>query len=288
MSRNEFTTFAVAGVGGLGQYIAAELVAQGATVFALTRGGGNTKIPAGVTERVVDYADSQSVQDALGGVDVLVSALSGSGLRVQPALADAAKKAGVKLFVPSEYGVRTPEITWGFMLAKPKLQQRLKEIGLPYTLFFNGSFSDLGPRFGLDLPNKKATLVGSGTAPVSWTTRPDIGHFIAYILTHLPPSTLDGGIFGVEGSRHTLLEMLALVETTKLSGGKLDITHRDESEVKRAVEEKDIRALDLATIGDYLSILTDEGLCCVGEYDATHLVPDFKPLNLAQAIEKYW
>lgn len=100
MSKNNLSTFAVAGVGGLGRFIAEELVNEGVTVVALTR-GGNDKIPAGVTERAVDYANPQSIEDALKGVEVVVSALAGPGFSVQTVLADAAKKAGAKLFVPS-------------------------------------------------------------------------------------------------------------------------------------------------------------------------------------------
>lgn len=49
---------------------------------------------------MVDYNDPSSIQKALAGVDVVVSALSGEGLKVQSVLADASKAAGVKLFVP--------------------------------------------------------------------------------------------------------------------------------------------------------------------------------------------
>jgi len=49
----------------------------------------------------VDYASEDSLVHALSGVEVVISALSGGGLAVQSGLADAAKKSGVSLFVPS-------------------------------------------------------------------------------------------------------------------------------------------------------------------------------------------
>jgi hypothetical protein len=49
----------------------------------------------------IDYASEDSLVQALSGVEVVISALSGGGFAVQPALADAAKKSGVELFVPS-------------------------------------------------------------------------------------------------------------------------------------------------------------------------------------------
>lgn len=138
-------------------------------------------------------------------------------------------------------------------------------------------------RFGMDVANKTAFIVGAGTSLVSWTTRPDIGRFVAYILTHLPIKRLEGGVFGVEGSRHTLLESLAIIEKAKLGGEKFKVAHRDVADVKSVVGEK-----GLAAIGDYLSILTEDGLCCVEGHDATQLVPNLKPLTLEEAIAKYW
>lgn len=97
-----YTSYAVAGgAGGLGKLITAELVRLGAKVTVLTRTPG--KAIAGAAERTVDYENVDAVAQTLKDIeaDVVVSALSGPGLFVQPALADAAKKAGVKLFVPS-------------------------------------------------------------------------------------------------------------------------------------------------------------------------------------------
>jgi uncharacterized protein YbjT (DUF2867 family) len=103
MSSSQFTytTFAVAGgAGGLGALITKELLAQGAQVAVLSR-NASTAVPSGATVKVVDYSDAASLTAALQGVQVVVSALSAGGFAQQPALADAAKAAGVKLFVPS-------------------------------------------------------------------------------------------------------------------------------------------------------------------------------------------
>lgn len=79
----------------------------------------------------------------LSGIDVVISTLAGSTFdTVQIALAKAAKLAGVKLFVPSEFGSDTLGATEGAFGQKARVQQALKELGLPYTLFFTGSFSD--------------------------------------------------------------------------------------------------------------------------------------------------
>lgn len=61
----------------------------------------------GATVLGVDYADHTSLVEALQGIDVVISTFGTEGLAHQPALARAAKEAGAKLFVPSEFGVDT-------------------------------------------------------------------------------------------------------------------------------------------------------------------------------------
>jgi len=99
-SRLIYTKFAVAGgTGGIGVLIVKELVAHGASVVILSRSAETA--PAGATVVAVDYADPSSLVKALAGVEVVISALAAGGFAAQPALADAAKAAGAKLFVPS-------------------------------------------------------------------------------------------------------------------------------------------------------------------------------------------
>ena len=96
-----FSSFAVAGgAGGLGSLITKELLAQGAKVTVLSR-SETTKVPEGASVRAVDYSNAEDLVKALEGHDVLVSALNAGGFPSQPALVDAAKKAGIKHVVPS-------------------------------------------------------------------------------------------------------------------------------------------------------------------------------------------
>lgn len=67
-------------------------------------------------------------------------------MSIQFPLADAAKSAGVKLFIPTEFGNPTEDngtISEKSPLAtKLATQKKLKELGLPYALFFTGPFTD--------------------------------------------------------------------------------------------------------------------------------------------------
>lgn len=93
----------------------------------------------------MNYADPASLTAALHGVDVVVSTLAMSALGgPQHALAIAAKAAGVRLFVPSEYGADSFRYRGkpGPLGEKAPFIDALVELGLPYALFFTGSWSD--------------------------------------------------------------------------------------------------------------------------------------------------
>jgi uncharacterized protein YbjT (DUF2867 family) len=90
----------------------------------------------------VDYSNKQSIKSALAGIDVVISTISGTALGVQPAIAEAAKEAGVKLFIPSEFGGPTEGATEGLFGAKAGVQDQLKAVGMPYALMYTGPFSD--------------------------------------------------------------------------------------------------------------------------------------------------
>ena len=90
----------------------------------------------------VDYSNKESIKDALTGSDVVISTIAASALGVQQAVAEAAKEAGVKLFVPSEFGSVTEGSTEGLKGSKATVQDQLKAVGIPYTLFYNGAYAD--------------------------------------------------------------------------------------------------------------------------------------------------
>jgi NmrA-like family len=64
----------------------------------------------------------------------------------QHLLGDAAKKAGVKLFLPSEFGFSTVGIEGGELETKSKFGTYLEEIGLPSLRIFVSQSSSI--RFG--------------------------------------------------------------------------------------------------------------------------------------------
>jgi uncharacterized protein YbjT (DUF2867 family) len=90
----------------------------------------------------VDYNDVAALTTALKGTDAIVSTLGFSALQLQIPIAQAAQAAGVRLFVPSEFGMATDKATSGVLAMKRKLAGDIRAVGVPTTIFFTGVFSD--------------------------------------------------------------------------------------------------------------------------------------------------
>lgn len=95
----------------------------------------------GVKVIAVDYS-SPSLSSSLSNIDVAISTIADDALHLQINLALAAQEAGVKLFIPSEFGLANEGLTDGVYIPKNELKTKLKETGLPYTLYYTGPFTD--------------------------------------------------------------------------------------------------------------------------------------------------
>ncbi|KAF9572469.1 hypothetical protein EC968_009855 [Mortierella alpina] len=229
---------AVAGAtGALGVPVTNALLDAGYKVKVLTRGSTSNDTLAAYQSKgahiVFDAYTGKNLHDALQGVDILLSTV-GTGADFyegQVALIDAAKAAGVKRFVPSEFGldpikyVKQNDLHL-FLTGKAKLRDYIEKSGLEYTFIFNGLFAEYLPTFGFNLKNKTATIHAPSTTPVSVTSLADIGRFTALALSspHSRNATLR-----VVGHTATLQEYLQLFE--KATGSKWQL-----------VEDLDVRA----------------------------------------------
>ncbi|KAJ6510561.1 hypothetical protein C8R45DRAFT_858518, partial [Mycena sanguinolenta] len=205
MSTTTYKSFAVVGGGKLGMPIVKALATQkSASIVLLSRSGTTTEIsvPAGVSLAKVDTADAAAVAAVFTqhGVEVVISTINSAAVSTQTVLVDAAKQAGVKLFVPSEFGMSTEGDSNN---PKNKVIEYMKSAGVPYARAFVGMITEFVP-FLIGLKDGKITLAGKGDAPVSFTSLPDIAGFVAYVLTTLPPSELTNRTFRIEGDRATI------------------------------------------------------------------------------------
>lgn len=76
-------------------------------VSVLSREGSTSTFPEGVKIVRANYDSPDSLKSAFDGVDAVISLVGSSSLGDQNKLVDAAIAAGVKRFLPSEYGSDT-------------------------------------------------------------------------------------------------------------------------------------------------------------------------------------
>ena len=127
-----FKSFAVSGVqGAIGEAVLQGLTSTpGVSVLVLTRKTTPRPewLPKEVAHAGIDYDDVQGTASILRKHKVEVVISLGSGIIQQIPLADAAKAAGVQLFVPSEFGT----VSKGFPLeeAPPFLAPKIQVAGM--------------------------------------------------------------------------------------------------------------------------------------------------------------
>jgi len=135
----------------------------------------------------------ESLTAALKGIDGLVSTVAAEASETQIALINAAIAAGVKRFIPSEYGScstspRVQSLPFYAQIFKIKqyLQENAKAGKLTWTVLACGAFLDFlfGRALLLDFSNHKATLYDEGNNRISSTSLPNVGKAIAGILTN--------------------------------------------------------------------------------------------------------
>lgn len=114
----------------------------------------------------MDYESLESLTEALRGQDAVVSAIGKTGPgRLQQDLIDAAVAAGVKRFIPSEFGadLKIPQIA-ALPIYRPKvaleryLEEKATETGITYTYVYNNVILDFGIRVGSLLAAESRTI----------------------------------------------------------------------------------------------------------------------------------
>ncbi|EQB47932.1 hypothetical protein CGLO_12871 [Colletotrichum gloeosporioides Cg-14] len=183
-----YARIALAGAtGNLGGPILKVLLDAGFRVTALTRNGGNlSRLPihSGLDIMEVDINSAESLLPALAGIDVVISCLATLAIGGQKPLIDAAVSAGVKVFIPAEFGMdSTNSLCAQLPVCAPKvavqdylLKMSRENPAFTFTAVANGLFLDWGLQNGLivDLKDHKAILYNGGDVPFSATTLADV------------------------------------------------------------------------------------------------------------------
>ncbi|KAL8846241.1 MAG: hypothetical protein Q9221_008654 [Calogaya cf. arnoldii] len=180
--------------GNLGPAILKGLLDAGFQVTVLTRQSSTHTFPPNVNVSPIDYDSLDSLTSALKGQDAVVSTLASLALSKQLLLIEAAVKADVERFIPSEFGSNTindKTRQLPIYADKVKVQDALRKEAdagrLSHTIVINGPFLDWGLKVGFigNIKSKKIDLFDGGERVFSTTTLASIGKATAGVLQHL-------------------------------------------------------------------------------------------------------
>ncbi|CAK7237134.1 hypothetical protein SCUCBS95973_009858 [Sporothrix curviconia] len=241
------------------------------SVVVLSRIGGRSsalKPHPRLTVHEVDFSSAESIARVLvaNPVDVVVSCLATLALGAQNPLIDASVTAGVKCFVPAEFGMNSLLPLCGQLpVCEPKVatQAYLKEKtaaypGFTYMGIANGLFLDWGIQHGfiIDVANHTATLYNGGDVPFSATTLADVAKaVVAVVYKHGQPETANRILYihSAVTTQNTLIKY-----ATEADGKAWSLTSKDTAEVLQ-------ESLDLLHSGiDVMGAMN--GFCAVASW----------------------
>lgn len=177
--------------GNIGLPLSLALVRQGHEVLAVSRGRSErNELALGELEAAganvafePDLTDAAAVARRLQGSDVVVVASRASPRildQLEPSLLDAAMRADVGRFVPSEFGTHSMAVPFGVsgqFDSKKRFQELLFESGLAWTIVYGGGIAEFF------MPNLRAsdTVEVLGDTSLAWPTHllGDIGEVSA-------------------------------------------------------------------------------------------------------------
>jgi len=193
------------------------------TVLTRSANASSSTIPTpapNILTRVVDYSSQGSLLDAFQGVDAVVSAIATQSVGLQIGIIDAAVEAGVKFFIPSEFGLANTHLKLrrDFPIFEDKIaiQDHLERLsqshGISYALVFVGLFLDWGmDGFVIDVRNKKVGFWDDGERPVSMTTMASIGKAVMGVLEGKVKGKKEVRVKDINISQKRLYELAAEV-----------------------------------------------------------------------------
>jgi nucleoside-diphosphate-sugar epimerase len=216
--------------GNLGARIARALLKRGATVRAIVRPGtAPDKVERlqklGVAVAEVDFTSASEVTKACSGGSCVISALSGLRgviVETQTVLLEAAIKAGVPRFIPSDFSIDFTKLPYGEnrnLDLRRDFHERLDKASISATSIFNGAFADLltsqAPIILFKL--KRVLYWGDADQRMDFTTTDDTAAFTA--AAALDPST--PRILRIAGDQISARELVTVMG--EVTGGQFHL-----------------------------------------------------------------
>ncbi|KAF4982778.1 hypothetical protein FZEAL_1679 [Fusarium zealandicum] len=302
------------GSGDVAQEILEALVARSKhEVIILSRQDAPTaKLAPGVTWVKTDYANVEHLAKELKGVETVLSFIISSNTTTQRTLIDAAVKAGVKRFAPSEWASSHFEhMPW--YTFKCDARNYLAELNkdkkvIEYSLFHPGLFTNY-MTFPINSSkhikyfetpfnfHKRHAILAEGAKDsiISLTTVQDVAKIIALAIEYEGEWPL---VSGIRGSDITLGQLIALGE--KIRGKPFDVEKLNPEDLKAGVVKTDYRldithgafppeereAIGESLLAGFLLGLKTEAFKVSDEWN--RLLPDYKFSQPEQFLTEAW
>ncbi|KAH7165214.1 hypothetical protein EDB81DRAFT_917183 [Dactylonectria macrodidyma] len=275
---------ALLGKGFLGTAVLKELLAKGFEVTVFTRVGSATKdLPEGVHVAQVDYSSLSSLTEALKGKDAVVSTLNGDAILGQTLIIDAAIQAGIKRFVPADFGsITTDPNAWDLPCHYPtvQIQQHLaakaRDGQIEWTIFSTGPFLDLVLTFpfAFNFANQTVELFDNGKHRFSGSTTSSIGKAIAASFKN-PEATKNRNVF-IHNIVTSQGELVEIAKKLSPAGVEWAVTNVDgKAELQKQLDDA---ATNGPNLGNIIGML--KAAILSGGYESEYKVVDNELLGL--------
>lgn len=201
------------------------------------------ELQSGVKVAEVDYDSVDSVASALHGIDAVVSTVSMAAIPNQKTSIEAAIQAGVRRFIPADYGALNHDpacrhfaLYAGLVVIQDILDDKAQAGLLEYTRFAVGAFLEYTTgQLLLDIENRSVELVDDGTHPFSTTSVDSVGKAIAGALL-VPEETKNKVVF-VQDAALTQAQVLRIAKGQVSHGDEWTETHISGEEAVRRAEK---------------------------------------------------
>ncbi|KAJ0331470.1 hypothetical protein COL922a_011887 [Colletotrichum nupharicola] len=252
--------------------------------------------------------------EALANIDVVISTVSVASFKDQIPLAKAAKKAGVKRFVPSEFAMVIPPkgvhdlqdmVQMLSSSKKTDVLNEIKRLHLPWTVINVGWwYAGLLPRLASGRTDyiRPAALFpeqnfvpGDGEAVCSMIDSRDVGRYVARIIQD--PRTLNKQVLA-SNFAPKLNELYGLME--EISGEKIEKTYLSAKDIEGQIQQS--REKIAAGQSDYMTqvgLMMSQYQYSAGRHDntpeyaeylgyllTTDLYPDFKQITYREFFQE--
>lgn len=286
--------------GNLGPHLIRELSNQGHQVSALVRtetlqNEDKMRIlhEAGVNIIEGDLDDPASLARACAGQDIVISAVGAGQIMQQVELARAAQAAGVKRFIPSEFGVdpfAAASDSSDLFQVKAKAQEEIKKIGIPMTPIYTNGFMEfwatgLG-QLGPTAPPDTVQYYGDGNKEIYMVSLPDIARYVHAIVED--DSTLNNEltIRSEKTSQDGLINLWE--QTSGKSVNKVPVSGTDLNQViDRSTTPETMMQRVFAQLHRSVWIRGDGDIQRKNVLNAAELYPEIKPLKLRDYLSYF-